>query len=173
MIEHGLPLVIVQPGAVYGPGDTSALGMFFRHWLRGRAPTLPKHTDFCWAHVDDVARGHILAMNKGTPGESYIIAGPCHTLEAAFEMAAQITGKKAPSIRVGPPLMRGLAKVMKTIGTVVPLPEMYTAESLRVSAGVTYLGDNSKARRELGYDPRPLAEGLPDMLRPMMEELNG
>ncbi len=170
MMEAGLPLVIVQPGAVYGPGDTSILGQAFRQFLKGRFPMLPKETALCWAHVDDVARGHLLAMEKGHPGETYIIAGPCATLEAVFDLAAKITGKKAPSIRVGPPLMRGMAKLMGVVGKVVPLPENYTEEGLRVSAGSTYLGDNAKAKRELGYDPRPLETGLRETLTAMMKE---
>ncbi len=170
MMEAGLPLVIVQPGAVYGPGDTSILGQAFRQFLKGRFPMLPKETALCWAHVDDVARGHLLAMEKGRPGETYIIAGPCATLEAVFDLTAKITGKKAPSIRVGPPLMRGMAKLMGVVGKVVPLPENYTEEGLRVSAGSTYLGDNAKAKRELGYDPRPLETGLRETLTAMMQE---
>ncbi len=171
MIEAGLPLVIVQPGAVYGPGDTSVLGQAFRQFLKGRFPMLPKETALCWAHVDDVARGHLVAMEKGRPGESYIIAGPCATLEEAFDLAARITGKKVPSIRVGPPLMRGMAKLMGLVGKLVPLPENYTEEGLRVSAGSTYLGDNAKAKRELGYAPRSLEAGLRETLRVMTQEL--
>lgn len=171
MMEAGLPLVIVQPGAVYGPGDTSALGDTFRQYLKGRLPMLPKETAFCWAHVADVARGHILAMEKGTPGESYIIAGPCATMEAVFDLAAQITGKKAPGIRVGSSMMKGMAKMMGTIGKVIPLPETYAEESLRVTAGSTYLGDNSKAKRELGYAPRPLEPGLRETLSYLQQEM--
>ena len=171
LMKVGLPLVIVQPGAVYGPGDTSMVAETFTQFLKGRLPMLPKETAFCWAHVDDVARAHILAMEKGRSGESYIIAGPCHTLEETFEMAARITGKKAPGIRVGPPVLRGMAKMMGVIGKVVPLPPSYTAESLRVTAGTTYLGDNAKAKRELGYNPRPLEQGLRETLSHMMNEM--
>ncbi len=171
MMEAGLPLVIVQPGAVYGPGDTSPIADTFRLYLRGRLPMLPKETTLCWAHVDDVARGHLLAMERGHAGESYIIAGPCATLEAVFAMAEKVTGKKAPGIRVGAPLMRGMAKVMGVVGKVVPLPETYAEESLRVTAGTTYLGDNSKARQMLGYDPRPLEEGLRETFEHLMREM--
>ncbi|MDX1548054.1 MAG: NAD-dependent epimerase/dehydratase family protein [Rhodothermales bacterium] len=170
MIEDGLPLVIVQPGAVYGPGDPSAIGDAFRSFLKGQMPMVPKETAFCWAHVEDVARGHLLAMEKGTPGEAYIIAGPCHTLEAVIEKAAAITGRKAPSFRVGAPVMRGLARMMDAVGAVVPLPAAYTGESLRVTAGVTYLGDNAKAKRALGYRPRSLDDGLPETLQALQAE---
>ena len=169
MMEAGLPLVVVMPGLVYGPGDTSAVAETFRQYLRGRLPALPLATRYCWAHVDDVARGHVLAMEKGRPGESYILAGPPHTLTEAFELAERITGRKAPRIRLGPGVMRGMAKVASFAEKVLPLPPSYTSESLRVTAGVTYIASNEKARRELGYDPRPLEEGLPETLEALEE----
>ena len=79
MIEAGLPLVIVQPGLIYGPGDTSSVRTTLIQYLQRKLPMIPEKTAFCWAHVDDIARGHILAMDLGQPGESYIIAGPRHT----------------------------------------------------------------------------------------------
>ena len=63
-------------------------------------------------------------------------------------------------MRVAPGMMRATAGLMSLIEKVVPLPEQYTSEYLRVNGGTTYMGDNSKARRELGYAPRPLREGL-------------
>ena len=164
MIAAGLPLMIVQPGLIYGPGDTSALRPMLIQYLRRRLPMVPKRTAFCWAHVDDVARGHALAMEKGRPGQTYIIAGPPHTLIEALETAEQITGIRAPRLRASPSVLKALARVMGVLETVVPLPESYTAEGLRTTAGVTYLGDNTKARRELGYDPRPLRDGFTETL---------
>ncbi|MCI0624072.1 MAG: NAD-dependent epimerase/dehydratase family protein [Acidobacteria bacterium] len=160
MIQQGLPLVIVQPGLVYGPGDTSSVRGTITQYLQRKLPLVPKKTAFCWAHVDDTARGHVLAMEKGKPGESYIIAGPVHTLEEALDLAERITGIPAPGFRASPAVMKTLAALMRIAGSVVPLPSSYTAESLRVTAGSTYLGENSKARRELGFHPRPLEEGL-------------
>jgi dihydroflavonol-4-reductase len=58
-----------------------------------------------------------------------------------------------------------MSAVMALVEKIVQVPESYTAEGLRVIAGVTYIGDNSKAKRDLGYDPRPLREGL----RPTIE----
>jgi nucleoside-diphosphate-sugar epimerase len=171
MMKEGLPLVIVMPGAVYGPGDTSSLGDAFRSYLQGKLPLLPKDTVLCWSYVDDVVRGHILAMEKGTPGESYIIAGPPHSFEEAFAIAERITGIKAPSIRLAPLVLKVMSKIMGIVGAVVPLPQNYTAESLRVVAGTTYLASNEKAKCELGYTVRPLEEGLRETLPHMMREL--
>jgi nucleoside-diphosphate-sugar epimerase len=171
MIKEGLPLVIVQPGLVYGPGDTSSVRDTFIQYLQGKLPMLPQETAFAWAHVDDIARAHILAMEKGRVGETYIIAGPVYKLTEAMDMAEKITGIPAPKMRVAPGMMRAMASMMGVLDKVLPLPESYTGEGLRIIAGVTYLGDNSKAKRELGYNPRPLEDGLGETLNHEMKLL--
>lgn len=156
----GLPLVIVQPGLIYGPGDRSPSGRVILDFLRGDLPALPKASGVCWGHVEDIAEGHLLALERGRVGESYIIAGPCHTFVEAFEMMAEISGLPAPPIRIPPLVMKMLAGPMGLLDRLLPLPPRFTGEGMRVQAGVTYYGSNGKARRELGYEPRPLAEGL-------------
>ena len=171
MIEAGLPLVIVQPGLIYGPGDTSNVRTTFIQYLRRKLPMIPEKTAFCWAHVDDIARGHILAMDIGQPGESYIIAGPRHTFVEAMEIAKQITGIPVPRLRVSPGVMKAMAELMGMVEKIVPIPDAYTGEGVRVLAGVTYIGNNTKAKRELGYNPRPLKEGLAETLYHEMQLL--
>ncbi len=170
MMKAGLPLVIVQPGVVYGPGDTSSAGEAMEMYINGKLPMLPKRTAFCWGHVDDIADGHILAMEKGKAGQSYIIAGPPFTMEEAYELAEKLTGIKAPKLRLSPGMLKFMSMLMKGIGMVIPLPPTYSAEALRVVAGVTYLGDNSKAGKELGYKVRPLKEGLRETLEYLIEQ---
>lgn len=160
MIQTGLPLVIVQPGVNYGPGDTSAIGNALRDYLRGRLPLVPDQVAYCWAHVEDTAHGHLQAMEKGRAGESYIIAGPPHTLVEALQLAEQITGIKAPRLKGAPGMLRMMSKLTSVVEQLIPLPAQYSAETLRVSAGVTYLGNSAKAERELGFSARPLADGL-------------
>lgn len=164
-IAVGLPLVIVQTGLIYGPGDTSSLRATLLQYLRGRQAFVPQGTGFCWAHVDDVALGHRLAMDRGRPGETYIIAGPPHRLTEFFEMAQAITGVPAPRLRLPAGMVRATAALMGLVEKVLPVPEAFSAEYLRVNAGTTYWGDNSKARRELGYNPRSLREGMKETLR--------
>jgi len=169
-IAKGLPLVIVMPGLVYGPGDTSALRVTLIQFLQRQLPMIPQQLAYCWAHVDDIARAHVLAMEKGKPGETYIIAGPMHTFVDGIKLAEQITGVAAP--RAAPAgLFKAMSAVMGLIERIVPLPEAYTRESLRGAGGVTYIGDNGKARRELGYNPRPLEGGLAETLRHEMKLL--
>jgi nucleoside-diphosphate-sugar epimerase len=164
MMRRGLSLVIVQPGMVYGPGDTSALRESLLQYLRRRLPMTPQGTAMCWAHVDDTAHAHLLAMERGRPGESYIIGGPVHTLRELFEIAEEITGIPAPRWHPSPAAVRALARLAGIAERVVRLPSSAAEEGLRVIAGVTYLGTNEKARRELGFVPRPLREGLGETL---------
>lgn len=165
MVREGLPLTIVQPGLVYGPGDRSMVHETLVQYLNGKLPLAPAGTAFCWGHVDDIARGHLLAFERGRPGETYIIAGPAHTLREVLSLCERISGVPAPRWRPGPRTMRTLASVLGVVGRVVPLRDSYQAESLRVLAGSTYLGSSEKARRELGFTARPIGEGLAETIR--------
>jgi nucleoside-diphosphate-sugar epimerase/N-acetylglutamate synthase-like GNAT family acetyltransferase len=164
MIKAGLPLVIVQPGAVYGPGDPSVVGNLLRQYLRRTLPIRPHGAALCWGHVDDTAHGHILAMDKGRAGESYIIAGPPHTLEEALELAEEITGIRPPLLRPPAVMLRLMARAASAVERVVPLPQSYSSETLRIAAGATYLGSSEKAQQELGFRTRPLEDGLRETL---------
>lgn len=163
LIEAGLPLVIVQPGLVYGPGDTSLTRTTLVQYLQRKLPVAPRGAAFCWAHVEDTAGGHILAMERGKPGEAYIIGGPVHTLIEALQIAESITGIPAPRLHPSPGMMKALARLVEVVESFVSVPETFAAESLR-STAATYIASNAKARRELGYAPRPLAEGLRETL---------
>jgi len=170
MIDEGLPLVIVLPGLTYGPGDNSSVGDLLQSYLDGKLNMLPSGTKLCWAHVDDIAAGHILAMEKGVSSQSYIIAGIPHTFQEAFAIAEEVTGIPAPKKEAKPGTMKFLSKVMKVMEVFIKPPPHYSSEGLRVSAGVTYLGSNNRARRELGYEVRTLREGLQETLQEMMGE---
>jgi nucleoside-diphosphate-sugar epimerase len=171
LMQAGLPLMIVQPGLVYGPGDTSVVHEAWVNYLRGKLPISPSGTTYCWGHVDDIAHGHLLAMERGKVGESYIIAGPKYSAVEAFALAEQISGVRAPRLHPAPWMMKALASMLALLGAVFPLPEPYSTESIRSSAGVSYLGSNQKARRELGYAPRTLEQGLPETLEYEMQQL--
>jgi nucleoside-diphosphate-sugar epimerase len=171
MMQQGLPLVIVQPGLVYGPGDASAVADSLQQYLTGKLPLLPLETAYMWAHVDDVVEGHILAMEKGKIGESYIIAGEYATFIEAVKLAEDLTGIPAPKMTASPAMLKVMSGIMSVVNAVMPLEGQYHPETLRAMAGVTYLGDNSKAKRELGYNPRPLREGLRETLDDMMREM--
>lgn len=170
MMRAGLPLVIVQPGVIYGPGDASPMGRLLDQYLRGSAPPIPSSAAFCWAHVDDIVTGHVLAMEQGRVGETYIIAGPCHTLIEAFAIAEHVTGVPAPGMQVPRWAAQWTARFTALLAPFFDLPETWHPESLR-SGSATYLGSNARAREELGYAPRALEEGFAAVLPERMREL--
>lgn len=170
MIKEGLPLVIVQPGLVYGPGDTSSVRTSLIQYLKKQLPVMPQKTAFSWAHVDDIAHAHWLAMEKGRVGETYFICGPTHTFTDALAMAKEISGVALP-MTIPPAALRAMSAMMYLFDWFLPLPESYTGEGLRTIAGVTYLGNNSKAKRELGYNPRPLRDGFTETVKHEMKLL--
>ena len=167
-IARGLPLVIVMPGGIYGPGDTSSLRTTLIDFLQGKLPMIPSQFGICMGHVEDTVQGHILAMEKGRVGESYIIAGDPLRMTEIFQLVSQITGQRMPM--VAPYQMMKAMSVLATPFDAI-LPESYTSEGLRVFGGSTYWGDNSKARRELGYTLRPVRVGLEETLKHEMRLL--
>jgi nucleoside-diphosphate-sugar epimerase len=154
----GLPVVIVSPGLVYGPGDTAQTGALIEQVVRGKRPQVPAGGGVCWAHVDDVAAGHVLAMEKGTPGESYMLAGPRATLADGLRQLASIAGTKGPMV-LPDAVVRAVAAVTGTVGKVLPVPADLSAETMRASLA-TYYGSPAKAERELGWHARSLDTGL-------------
>lgn len=154
----GLAVVIVMPGLVYGPRDTSQAGALIDQAARGRRPMAPRGGGVCWAHVDDVARGHILAMESGAPGASYMLAGPRASLAEGLRTVASIAGTKGP-ILLPSAMISFTAMLTGRLGKVFPLPPDYAAETLR-SSQATYYGTPAKAERELGWSARSVDEGL-------------
>ncbi|WP_169460970.1 hypothetical protein [Ktedonobacter racemifer] len=110
-------------------------------------------------------------MERGKVGESYIIAGPKYSVIEAFALEEQISDVRAPRLHPAPRMMKALASMIGLLDAMFPLPEPYSAESIRSSAGVSYLGSNEKAQRELGYAPRTLEQGLPETLEYEMQQL--
>jgi nucleoside-diphosphate-sugar epimerase len=165
LMREGLPLIIVQPGVVYGAGDRSLVHETFAQLVQGRLWFVPSGTAYCWAHVEDAARGHILAIERGIPGETYIVSGPAYSLSAVLDLAARLAGVRPPRWRVPSGLLRLSALLLRPVSAVLPLSARFHPETLRASSGVTYLGDDARARRELNFTTRSLEEGLHETLQ--------
>jgi nucleoside-diphosphate-sugar epimerase len=162
-VAAGQPVVTVMPGLVYGPGDTSQTGELLRSVIHNRPVVIPRGARLCWGYVDDIARGHVLAMERGVAGEAYMLAGPPCALDEALRLAAGIAGTRPPrTIPAG--VVRGAASLAALVERVVPLPALYTGEALRAGTA-TYLGSPAKAERELGWSARPLVDGLREVVR--------
>jgi nucleoside-diphosphate-sugar epimerase len=162
-VDQGLDVVIVQPGLVYGPGDTAQTGELIAQVVRGKRPLAPRGGGVCWAHVDDVADGHVRAMERGGKGEAYFLAGPRATLAEGLQQVADLAGTKGPVV-LPTRMVAATAALMALLGKVVPVPADYSAETMRAGLA-TYYGSAAKAERELDWHPRPLQQGLRETVR--------
>lgn len=159
-IADGAPIVIVQPGGVYGPGDHSELGNFIDQTRTGKLKMLMfPDLGLNLVHVEDVADGILLALDKGELGESYVLGGEITRIRALIEKTAEISGRKAPTRELPPAVMKLSAPAGPVIGKLMGFPPNLS-ELIKSSDGVTWWARHDKARSQLGYSPRDLDTGL-------------
>jgi dihydroflavonol-4-reductase len=162
--ERGLPCVIVQPGGVYGPGDHSALGVQIDQFLAGRMPMMAfPELGFNLVHVEDVAGGIRLALDKGKVGEAYVLGAQITTMRELIETVAKVSGKKAPKRALPTGLLKALRPVGPVVGKMMGQPPNL-GELITSADNVTFWAKHDKAIAELGYSPRGLEQGVRDML---------
>ncbi|HEY5816458.1 MAG TPA: NAD-dependent epimerase/dehydratase family protein [Solirubrobacterales bacterium] len=160
MIEDGLPGVIVQPGGVYGPGDTSQVADLLQEFFAGKLVLMPfPEFGICLTHVEDIAGGILLALDKGHVGETYVLSGPVTTMREAIQTVAAATGRKAPKRAMPVGLMKALTPIGPLVGKMMGQPPNLR-ELISSADGVTFWAGHEKASRELGYSPRGMEEGL-------------
>jgi nucleoside-diphosphate-sugar epimerase len=159
-IARGVPVIIVQPGGVYGPGDTSALGSLMNRVRQGRLPfRFFPEAGFNWVHVDDAVDGILLAHDRGRTGQSYVLGGQLGTMGDMISAVARASGRRPPRLTVPPWLVKAGIPFGPVVGKVLGTgPNL--AEMIRSADGVTYWATDEKARRELGYSPRDLETGI-------------
>ena len=162
--DEGLPCVIVQPGGVYVPEDHSAIGSQINQFLAGRMPMIAfPDLGMNMVHVDDVADGVLLALDKGTIGESYVLGGQITTMRELIETLAKVTDRKAPKRAMPTPLLKALTPIGPVVGKVMGQPPNLS-ELISSADGVTFWAKHDKAIADLGYSPRGLEQGLRDTL---------
>jgi dihydroflavonol-4-reductase len=161
-IARGAPIVIVQPGQVYGPNDHSAASAQLEqaHAGRLRLVALPSN-GLAWVHVDDLAGAIIAALDNGRLGEAYSLAGECRTLGEAIAIAARVGGRKPPKLTMPTALLRLIAPVNDRLGGLTGFPANLT-EIISTGDGVTFWASHDKATRELAFNPRSLEQGVAD-----------
>lgn len=164
--KQGAPVIIIQPGGVTGAGDTSPHVSVFELFLQRMPVMFGEKSGLTFAHVDDIAEGHVLAMEKGQPGENYILAGPSLTYRQIFEELEKVSGIPATKLWAPGWLAAGMARVaglFESLGARMPL----SAEALGSLSDYTFWGSAEKAKRELGWQPRPIE----DVLRETLEDV--
>ena len=159
-IAKGAPIVIVQPGGVYGPGDHSEIGNMIDQAANGKlfAYMFPE-TGFNLVHVDDVAEGTILAFDRGEVGQSYVLGGEIANMRTLVDKTSEIAGRKPPKRELPVAVVKAVAPAGPVVGKLMGFPPNLR-ELISVSDGVTYWAKDDKARERLGYAPRDLDTGL-------------
>src|SRR5205814_8919062 len=151
--RSGAPIVIAQPGQVYGPNDHSAVGANFRALAEGRLRYRAfEGLGLNLVHVDDLADGIVRALGRGRAGECYILGGEIATLGAAYRAVAKAAGRGLPPL--GPP-----SAIARVAGRLIPSMR----EVVSSADGGTLWATDAKARTELGTRPRDLATGMRDV----------
>ncbi len=153
--REGAPIVIVHPGIVVGPGDTSPLVRLYDFYLRRTPMMFGARSGGSWAHVNDIAEGHALAMERGRVGEAYIIAGPSFTYRDAMLQWQAITGIPAPRVWLPGWFAATFAQLM-AVAERVGVRSTFSSEALRSLADSTWFVSAEKAKRELGWQPCPI-----------------
>ncbi len=149
-----------MPGGVYGPGDHSVLAQFLRAYLRGILPiVVGADSGMTLVHVEDVAAGHILAAEKGEPGASYILAGSCLTYREMLSQVARVAGRRPPLFLPSWPIP-ALVTLTGIISRFRSLAPTLHPETLGGMNRVTFWVSSDRAQRDLGWQSRPLEEGL-------------
>lgn len=162
--DAGLPAVIVNPSTPIGPGDVrpTPTGRIIVEAASGKMPAFVD-TGLNLVHVDDVARGHVLALEHGRIGERYILGGQDVALrDFLAEIAAQ-TGRKAPTIGLPRGPLFPLAWLAEAAARITGREPFLTADALRM-AGHRMFFSSAKATTELGYVARPYANAVADAL---------
>jgi dihydroflavonol-4-reductase len=162
--QEGLAAVIVAPSTPIGPRDIkpTPTGRIIVEAAIGKMPAFVD-TGLNLVHVDDVAEGHFLALEKGEIGQNYILGGEDVSLQTMLADIAAMSGRRAPTVKLprGPlfPLAWGAEAVARITGK----EPFLTADALRMSRYQMFFS-SAKAKAKLGFAARPYCEGLQDAL---------
>jgi dihydroflavonol-4-reductase len=159
-IAKGAPIVIAQPGGVYGPDDHSELGNMIDQSRRGKLKLrmFPK-SGFNFVYVEDLAAGILLVLDKGRIGESYNLGGERATLGDLVDKAARLSRREPPHFTMPVVMMKMAIPIGPVVGKLMGFPPNL-GELIKTSNGVTFWITDQKARDELGFAPRDFDTGM-------------
>ena len=162
--SRGLPAVIVNPSTPIGPFDIkpTPTGRIVVEAARGRMPAFVD-TGLNLVHVDDVAAGHILALEKGRIGERYILGGQNVSLRQILAVIAGLTGRRAPTLSLPRGPLWPLALAAETLAAFTGREPFVTRDALKMASHYMFF-TSAKAEQELGYAARPYEGALADAL---------
>jgi dihydroflavonol-4-reductase len=164
ILQDKLPAIIVNPTTPIGPRDIrpTPTGRILLDAARGRIPAFVD-TGLNFAHVDDIAEGHLLAFERGRIGERYILGGENVPLRDLLAAVAGLAGRRAPRIRLPRRPLFPLAFGAEAVARLTGKEPLLTVDGLRLARYHMFF-TSAKAERELGYRSRPYQEGVADAL---------
>jgi dihydroflavonol-4-reductase len=164
LVGQGLPAVIVNPSTPIGPCDVkpTPTGRMIVEAAAGRMPAFVD-TGLNMVHVDDVAAGHLMALERGRIGERYILGGQNASLAEILASVAALMGRRAPRIKLPRGAVVPVALASEFAARWTGREPMVTMDGLRLSKNRMYF-ITTKAERELGYRARPYVEGIKDAI---------
>ena len=162
--ELRFPVVVVNPSTPVGPRDVkpTPTGVMIRDAAAGRMPAYVD-TGLNIVHVDDVAYGHVLAYERGEPGERYILGGEDLSLAELFRMTASLAGVRGPWTKLPREVLWPVALASEGLARAFGIEPRVTREMLAMSRKKMFFS-SAKARRVLGYDPRPARDAVADAI---------
>lgn len=160
---HDIDMVVVNPAMIVGPGDhkPTPSNRLVLDYIRGAVP-VSYHGGLSIVHVDDVVHGHVAAMARGKAGERYLLGGENLTMDEILQILEELTGRPRPRLHVPRRLGLLLGSMYELKARVTKAPPLVTRETMAHLCGHYDRYDSSKARRNLGYAPRPARESLAD-----------
>ncbi|MGD0498935.1 MAG: NAD-dependent epimerase/dehydratase family protein [Bryobacteraceae bacterium] len=162
--RRGTPVTIVNPTRVFGPGlltEGNSVTRMIQWYIGGRWRWLPAGGGQIgnWAFVDDVVRGHLLAMENGRPGETYILGGENASLKEFFDLVSTISGRRYRLFPI--PYRAALtAALFEWIRAECSSHYPLVTPGWARCFAKDWACSSAKAMRELGYSVTPLGEGL-------------
>lgn len=162
--ERSFPITIVNPSTPVGPRDIkpTPTGRIVLDTIRGRMPAYVD-TGLNIVHVDDVANGHLLAMEKGEIGERYILGGDNMTLASILKYICLSQDMTPPTIKLPHNLVLPVAWIMERIASITGKEPQATVDSVKMSKKKMFFSSD-KAKQKLGYEFRSGLEGLKDAI---------
>lgn len=153
--EDGLPAIIVNPSTVIGAHDVrpTPTGRFIIQAAKGKMPIFVD-TGLNLVDVEDVARGHLLALDQGRIGERYILGGDNVTLEQMLGEIASLTGRGPPRVKLLRWPLFPIAHALEAMAQLTGKEPFVTVDGLKMSKNRMFFS-SAKAERELGYCPMP------------------
>ena len=163
---RGLPLVITHPTTVIGAGDCrpTPSGSMIQHYINGHMKVFVEMAQNV-VDVRDVALVHVLALEKGAPGERFVLGGDNLSMRELLAILADLTGIPAPRIALPLPLLSVIGRVMEWIADTITHKEPAATLEAALHARDSRYVSIEKARRDLGYAPRPARAVLADAVR--------